>query len=154
MRIILTIIKSWQHGLEEHLRQPLSPQKTVRPKNLTEWKQSATMGDMETKKLIEETKIKPNSGNYSKFTKSASDFISELRKNKWVYESAVSRTNFEGNLKAHDELIGVVKKSTDSKKLNILKEKWIKDLSWKTSPTTAFTIDLLRVIDEQLAKIK
>lgn len=28
-------------------------EKTVKPKNLTEWKQSATMGDMETKKLIE-----------------------------------------------------------------------------------------------------
>jgi hypothetical protein len=37
----------------------LSPQKTVKPKNLTEWKQSATMGDMETKKLIEEARKTP-----------------------------------------------------------------------------------------------
>ena len=31
-------------------------EKTVKPKNLTEWKQSATMNDMETKKLIEEAR--------------------------------------------------------------------------------------------------
>lgn len=37
-------------------RKPLSPQKTVKPKNLTPKKQSATMGDMETKKLIEEAR--------------------------------------------------------------------------------------------------
>lgn len=53
----------------------LSPQKTVKPKNLTEWKQSATMGDMETKKLIEEAR---------KY-KSAEEFINEKNKERYDF---------------------------------------------------------------------
>jgi len=47
---------TWNEFVTLSSPKPLSPQKTVRPKNLTEWKQSATMGDMETKKLIEEAR--------------------------------------------------------------------------------------------------
>jgi len=47
-------IKVTDNQLKQIYEQAKSPQKTVKP--LTEWKQSATMGDMETKKLIEEAK--------------------------------------------------------------------------------------------------
>jgi len=47
-------IKVTDNQLKQIYEQAKSPQKTVKP--LTEWKQSATMGDMETKKLIEEAR--------------------------------------------------------------------------------------------------
>lgn len=66
----------------------LSPQKTVKPKNLTESKQSATMGDMETKKLIEEARKYKSAEEYlNKDVITYLDFQKSLWKEKDILES-------------------------------------------------------------------
>jgi hypothetical protein len=51
MKEDLKLYKDFLNFKKSNQPKPLSPQKTVKPKNLTESKQSATIGDMETKKL-------------------------------------------------------------------------------------------------------